>query len=109
MSDGELHGQDNASLSLMALSVTSNDQPAQHVPGRRDPGRHATTRLYPGVAVITGMTVSYPPAYVIGQTHVAVVAARRSRPADLLPTVIVCIGVRPVWVIADMERSHRAE
>jgi len=55
------------------------------------------------------MTVRHPPAYVIGQTHVAVVAARQGRHIDCLPTVIVCIGVCPVWIIAGMESPGAIE
>ena len=51
----------------------------------------------------------HPPADVIGQTHVAVVAARRGGHIDRLPIAIVCIGVRPVWVIAGMESPGAIE
>src|SRR6185436_13607272 len=49
------------------------------------------------------MTVRHPPADVIGQTHVAVVASRQGGQIERLPTAIVCESVRPAWVIADME------
>src|SRR5262252_5022919 len=49
------------------------------------------------------MTVRHPPAYVIGQTYVAVVATRQGGHIYRLPSAIVYIGVRPVWVIAGME------
>ena len=76
---------------------------------RRASGRHRHRAPVPGVAVIAGMTVRHPPAYVIGQTHVAVVAARQGGHIDRLPTAIVCIGVRPVWVIAGMESPGAIE
>jgi hypothetical protein len=43
---------------------------------RRSPGWYRHRAPVPGVAVIAGMTMRHPPAYVIGQTHVAVMAAR---------------------------------
>src|SRR5260370_34899134 len=55
------------------------------------------------------MTVRHPPAYVVGQTYVAVVAARQGGHIDRLPTVIVCIGVCPVWIIAGMESPGAIE
>ena len=73
------------------------------------PARHRHRAPVPGVTVIAGMTVRHPPAYVVGQTHVAVVAARHGSHIDRLPTVIVCIGVRPVWVIAGMESPGAIE
>src|SRR6185369_897699 len=63
----------------------------------------------PGVALIGGMTVRHPSAYVIGQTDVAVVAARHGGQVDGLPTVIVGIRVRPAWVIAGMESPGTIE
>jgi hypothetical protein len=45
----------------------------------------------------------------VRQTHVAVVAARQGSHIDSLPTAIVCIGVRPVWVIAGMESPGAIE
>src|SRR6185436_3704245 len=65
---------------------------------RRPPGWHSDRAPVPGVAVIAGMTVRHPPADVIGQTHVAVVAARRGSHIQRLPPVVVCNGVRPAWV-----------
>src|SRR6476660_8187850 len=55
------------------------------------------------------MTVRHPPAYVIGQTDVAIVAARHGGQVDGLPTVIVGIRVRPAWVIAGMESPSTIE
>src|SRR4029079_4959570 len=70
---------------------------------RRASSRHRHRAPVPGVAVIARMTVRHPPAYVIGQTHVTVVAARRGGHVDRLPTAVVCIDGRPLWVIADLE------
>src|SRR5499427_8024320 len=55
------------------------------------------------------MTVRHPPAYVIGQTYVAVVATRQGGHIYRLPSAIVYIGVRPVWVIAGMESPGAIE
>jgi hypothetical protein len=53
--------------------------------------------------------VRHPPADVIGQTHVGVVAARRGGQIDRLPAAIVCVGVRPVRVIAGAESPGAIE
>ena len=51
----------------------------------------------------TGMTVRHPPADVVGQTDIAIVATRRGGQIDRLPTVIVGAGVRPMRVVANVE------
>jgi hypothetical protein len=80
----------------------------ENVP-RRAPGRHRHRASVPSVAVIAGMTMRHPPADVIGQAHVAVVAARQGGHIQRLPPVVVCTGVRPAWVIADMESPRAIE
>jgi hypothetical protein len=55
------------------------------------------------------MTAHHPPADVIGQAHVAVVAARQGGQIDRLPTAIVCSGIRPEWVIAGMKPPRAIE
>ena len=76
---------------------------------RRASGRYGHRAPVPGVAVITGMTVRHPTADVIGQTHVAVVAARQGGQIDRLPVAIVCIGGRPARIIAGMESPGAIE
>jgi len=76
---------------------------------RRASGRHRHRAPVPSVAGIAGMTVRHPPAHVIGQTHVAVVAARQGSQIDRLRTAVVGIRVRPVWVIAGMKSPGAIE
>ena len=52
-------------------------------------GRHRYRAPVPGVTVIIGVTVRHPPADVIGQTHVAVVAARQGGHVDRLPSLVI--------------------
>jgi hypothetical protein len=51
----------------------------------------------------------HPPADVIGQTHVVVVAARDGAHIQRLPLAVVCTGVRPAWLIAFMESPRAIE
>jgi hypothetical protein len=76
---------------------------------RRGSGRHRHRAPVPGVAGIAGMTVRHPPAHVIGQTHVAVVAARQGGQIDRLPTAVVGIRARPLSVIAGMKSPGAIE
>jgi hypothetical protein len=94
-------------ISIEFIAVLDQGR-AEDVP-RSGSGRHRYRAPVPGIAVIAGMTVRHPPAYVIGQTDVAVVAARWGGQIDRLPTVVVCSGVRPVSVIADMESPGAIE
>ena len=81
---------------------------AEEVP-RRGPGRHRHRAPVPRVAVIARMAVRHPPGDVVGQPHVAVMAARRGGHIDRLPSAVVCIGVCPIRVIAGTESPGPVE
>src|SRR5262249_29870106 len=70
---------------------------------RRGAGRHVHRAPVPGIAGVTGMSVRHPPADVVGETDVAVVAARRGGQIDGSPIAIVRTGVGPARVIAGVE------
>jgi hypothetical protein len=55
------------------------------------------------------MTLRHPPADVIWQTDITIVAARQGGQIDRLPTAIVGINVRPVWVVAGMKSPGSIE
>ena len=94
-------------IPIELVAVLDEGRP-EDVP-RRGPGRHRHRAPVPGVAVIAGMSVRHPPADVIRQSDVAVVAARRGGQVDGFPTAIVCGGVRPARVVADMESPGAIE
>ena len=65
------------------VSVLDERRP-EDVP-RCAPGRHGHRAPVPGVAGVAGMSVRHPPADVVGQTDIAVVAAGRGGQIDGLP------------------------